>query len=108
MPDYTYICLKEVNGHGEFEASHSIRDEAKLIECPQCKEEGFSTPVKRLISSTGKGVVELSGAEYSAKLKQDAENYKREVYSSEKHYASVLGEGNMQKVQSRLDRQRRS
>jgi putative FmdB family regulatory protein len=47
MPTYTYQC--EV--HGEFETSHSIKEE--LEECPQCQAEGL--PVnkpKRLISLT--------------------------------------------------------
>lgn len=49
MPSYIYECQNKENGHGEFEAIHSINDQ--LTECPQCSVEG--QPViapKRLIS----------------------------------------------------------
>lgn len=44
---YEYECPQ----HGVFEVQQKITD-APLSECPQCKEEGNITPVKRLISKT--------------------------------------------------------
>jgi putative FmdB family regulatory protein len=54
MPTYNYKC--EV--HGEFEASHSIKEE--LEECPQCKVEGKSVKPQRLISM-GTGFILIGG-----------------------------------------------
>lgn len=104
MPTYIYFCG---DGHNEFEEYHSMSDEAKLKECPHCrKEKDISTPVKRLINSMTKGVVELTGQEYTDKVKQDAAAYKKEVYRSELLYSNVLGDNNYSKVQQKLDRQR--
>lgn len=45
MPTYLYEC----STHGEFEVTHSIKDE--LDECPHCKEEGLpAKKPKRLIA----------------------------------------------------------
>lgn len=106
MPTFLYIC-EIANGHGEFEEYHSMSEEARLKECPHCrKEKDISTPIRRLINSMTKGVVELVGQEYTDKLKQDTAAYKKEVYASEQKYSSILGEGNYQKVQEKLDRSR--
>jgi len=47
MPLYEYMCPK----HNEFEVQQSIKDDP-LEFCPQCKEEGADTPVKKLISQS--------------------------------------------------------
>lgn len=44
MPQYLYEC----STCGEFEATHSIKEE--LTECPQCKEHKRESTVKRLIA----------------------------------------------------------
>jgi len=54
MATYLYFCEK----HNEFEVEHSMKE--KLTECPKCKEEGKSNPVKRLIA--GGTTFELKGS----------------------------------------------
>lgn len=54
MATYLYYCEK----HGEFEIEHKMSE--KLSVCPQCKEEGIDTPVKRLIA--GGTSFELKGS----------------------------------------------
>lgn len=105
MPTYLYFCQT----HHEFEEYHSMSDAAKLTECPFCrKEKDISTPVQRLISSGGsRGIVELTGQDYIDKIKSDADKFKKEVYGSEKQYSNVLGPDNYQKLQTRMDRQKR-
>lgn len=44
MPQYLYEC----SICGEFEATHSIKEE--LTECPQCKERKQTSTIKRLIT----------------------------------------------------------
>lgn len=55
MPTYNYQC--EV--HGEFETSHSIKEE--LEECPKCKEEGLSTGKPKRLISMGTGFILVGG-----------------------------------------------
>lgn len=99
MPTYLYACEK----HGEFEEFHSMS--IKLEFCPLCKEEGnLESPVKRLISGNSKGVVVLTGHELMAKTKEDIQKMKREVYSSEKSYANVVGEKKYNDLQTRIDK----
>jgi putative FmdB family regulatory protein len=99
MPTYTYLCPV----HDEFDEYHSIT--MKLTHCPKCKEEGKDQEVKRLISSGGsKGIVELTGHELVAKTKKDAQKLKRDVYSSEKLYANVIGTDRYEGLQKRIDR----
>lgn len=101
MPTYEYDCPT----HGVFEEVHSIK--IKLEHCPQCKEDGKETPVKRLISLGGKGVVELTGAELVSKVKADAAQLKKEAAKSEKVYSSLLGEDKYQSLQTSIDRRKR-
>lgn len=102
MPTYTYKCPI----HNEFEEFHSIS--IKLEHCPKCKEESnVETPIERLISLTGKGVVELYGDELVAKVKEDAKKLKKEVYSNEKTYANMISEDRYQKLQTAYDKNKR-
>lgn len=109
MPTYEYVCSKNIDdgGHGEFESFHSISDSAKLTECPMCrKEKDISTPVERLLSGgSGRGIVELTGRDYVESVQSDAQRVKKEVYSSEKAYANVLGNDRYQSIQQRMDKQ---
>lgn len=111
MPTYCYVCPLPVEegGHAEFEEFHSIRDDAKLKECPHCrKEKDISTPVERTISGgSGRGIVELTGRDLIEKTKADAQNYKKEVYNSEQKYASIIGENKYQEIQQRIDKNNR-
>jgi hypothetical protein len=110
MPTYEYQCSAslEDGGHGEFEEYHSIREDAKLTECPYCrKEKDISTPVQRNISGgSGRGIVQLEGDEYKASVMKDASRIKRDVYSNENSYANVLGNDKYQALQQRMDKQR--
>jgi hypothetical protein len=101
MPDYDYEC----SIHGEFEETHSIN--IKLEFCPKCKEEGKKHPVKRLISLTAKGQIELYGEDLVAKVKADAKKDVREAHQSEKKYANIIGEDRYQSIQTQMDRQKR-
>lgn len=102
MPTYLYLCPI----HDEFEEYHSIT--TKLTHCPKCKEAGKDQEIKRLIAPGGsKGVVELTGHDLIAKAKSDAKQFKRDVYSSEKLYSNVVGEGHYQGLQKSIDKHRR-
>ena len=47
MPCYLYLC----ETHGEFELTHSIKEEVEF--CPKCQEEGKEPQkLKRLIGAT--------------------------------------------------------
>jgi hypothetical protein len=101
MPTYVYLC--DVNNE-EFEEFHSIK--IVLDECVLCKTAGKPAhKPKRLISGgSGRGIVELTGHELVQKTKEDARKFKQEVYSSEKQYANVLGEGTYQNLQTKMDK----
>lgn len=111
MPTYIYVCSTPIEdgGHGEFEEFHSIRDDAKLTECPHCrKEKDILAPVERILSGgSGRGIVELTGRDLIDSVQQDAQRIKKQVYSDEKHYANVLSESKYQQMQQRIDRQKK-
>jgi len=102
MPTYLYECQV----HGEFEEYHSM---SKMLEvCPKCQEAGLEPQkLKQLINCSSKGVVELTGHELIQKTKEDAQKFKKEVYSSEKLYANVLSENNYQNLQTQIDKNKR-
>lgn len=101
MPTYELKCQKCEH---EWEDFFSITAPIPQ-DCPNCKENGN---VKRLIAGgSGKGIVELTGHDLMAKTKEDAAKFKKEVYSSEKLYANVLGETKYQELQTRIDKQKR-
>jgi hypothetical protein len=99
MPEYLYECPK----HGEFEETHSIM--VKLEVCPKCIEESIDPPneVKRLINCMTKGVVELTGNELTAKVKEDANQLQRDAMKSTDLYANLIGESKYQELQQRID-----
>lgn len=98
--EYLYLC--EV-ANKEFDAEHSIKIE--LEECLLCKEANLpSHKPKRLIIGPTAGRIEYSGQELIDKVKEDAQKYKKEVYSSEKLYSNILGENHYHSLQTRLDR----
>ncbi len=101
MPTYTYLC--EV--HNEFEETHSIK--MKLEFCPHCKEDGKETPIKRLISLNGKGVVELTGQELIDKLKSDSKQLQKDAAKNEYKYSNLLGENTYSKLVNRFDRNKK-
>ena len=101
MPSYDHVCLNEECKH-EWEDFYSIKDPVPTY-CPKCGQE----TVKRLISCTSKGVVELYGQDLADKVKEDTEKLKKEIYSSSKAYANILGEEKYHALQTKLDRRKR-
>lgn len=103
MPTYLYEC----ETHGEFEEYHSMS--IVLEFCPKCQEEKVDPPktIKKLINCGTKGVVELSGHELDAKLKDDIRQLKNELPKNEKMYANMLGEDKYQELQVSLDKGKR-
>lgn len=97
---YDHLCE---NCNREFQAEYSIKDDPPT-KCPLCNFDG---KVKRLISAAAPGKVELTGNELTAHIKEDAKRIQREAAKNEKLYASLLGEGRMQQVQQKIDRQKR-
>lgn len=104
MPTYEFKhSIKECNHEWELELSIKAEDPK---ECPQCKQQGNIT---RLISGgSGRGIVELTGQELRAKIKEDGRKFSQEVYSSESKYANVIGESKYQQIQQGLDRGKRN
>ncbi len=98
MPSYDYVC----DIHGEFEEFHSIT--IKLEFCPKCSEEGKQQPIKRLISLSGKGIVELYGQDFVDKVKADAKQIQKDASKSESLYANLIGEKHYQNLQTQMDR----
>ena len=101
MPSYDHICESPDCQH-EWEDFYSITANIPKV-CPKCNKE----TVKRLISGTTKGVVELYGNDLVAKTKEDIQKMKREMHGSEKLYSNFLGEDKYQAVQQRIDKQKR-
>lgn len=61
----------------------------------------------RLISLGAKGVVELTGNELVTKTKEDIVKLKKEMHSSTKVYANMLGEEKYHNLQTKLDQQKK-
>jgi len=99
MPTYEHLC--NTCKH-EWEDTYSIKVDPPKV-CPQCQAE----TVTRLISLSGKGVVELTGQELIDKIKSDANNLKKEAAQKEKVYANLLGEQKYHDLQTRIDRSKR-
>jgi putative FmdB family regulatory protein len=98
MPEYDHICTNTECNH-EWTEEYSIKQDPPK-NCPKCNQE----TVKRLISLTGKGVVELCGQDLVDKVKSDAKNLEKEAYVNEKLYANLLGEGKYHDIQRNLDK----
>ena len=101
----TYEFQHQVeNCNHEWELELSIKA-PDPTHCPKCNKEGN---IVRLISGgSGKGIVELSGHELDQKIKEDTRKFKKEVYSNEYQYASIIGENRYQEIQTSLDRRKR-
>lgn len=103
MPTYEFLHqVPECNHEWELEQSIKANDPE---ECPKC--QGKENIIRLISGGSGKGIVNLEGREYVEKVKQDAKNYAKEVYGSEKQYANVLGESNYNRIQSSMDRAKR-
>lgn len=98
MPTYEHACLNEECKH-KWEDEYSIKQDPPNA-CPKCLKE----TAKRLISGgSGKGVVELYGQDLVDKLKQDVRQLKSDMSKSDKVYANMLGDGNYENLQRRMD-----
>jgi len=84
MPWYEHQC-QECNF--EFEDLYSINADSPTI-CPECGKNA----VKRLISLTAKGVVELTGQDLKRHVKQEAKKIANESSKNEKLKSNLIGE----------------
>ena len=99
MPIYDHLCM---SCNYEWEETYSIKLNPPKY-CPKCR----LAPVKRLISLTGKGVVELYGQDLVNKCKEDAKKIKEEASRDANKYASLLGEDKYHQLQTKMDRRGR-
>lgn len=101
MPSYDYLC--EV-ANEEFEEFHSIT--IVLEDCPLCKKAGRSPHApKRLISGgSGRGIVELSGQELMQQIKSDSLKMKKDIFTSEKKLANIIGESTYHRNETERNR----
>jgi hypothetical protein len=103
MIEYEFLCNEENCKH-EWTEELSIKAPDPEA-CPKCLVKGNLT---RLIGGgNGKGIVERTGQELIDKVKSDAQQYAKEVYGSEQHYANVIGEGKYHELQTKMDRRSR-
>lgn len=84
MPVFEYECLKCQN---EWEDLYLTKEELPT-NCPSCK----SKRIRKLISLTANGVVELTGHELTNKLNADAHKLVRESERNENLLANLVGE----------------
>lgn len=86
---YEHLCTK---CEQEFEDEYSIKQDPPT-KCPLCGEEGS---VKRLISGgSGRGIVELTGHELKAKLREDGQKLKQAAAKNENVLGSMVGESRL-------------
>lgn len=102
MPSYEYFC---VAANEEFESFHSIT--TVLDDCPLCAEAGRPPHApKRLISGgSGRGIVELTGADLKAKIQSDAQQMRHDMSTNPNKLANFVGETKFN--QNELNRTRR-
>ena len=98
MPEYEHMCTNTECNH-EWVDEYSIKMDPPKI-CPKCGQE----TAKRLISLTGRGVVELSGQDFVNKAKEDSLQIQREAATNEYKYSNLLGETAYNDLQSRYDK----
>ncbi len=99
MPTYDHRCDSCLN---EWEESYSIKADPPKF-CPKCNAE----TVTRLISLSGKGIVELTGQDLVDKIKGDVKQLKKDMSKSANVYANMLGESNYNRLQTSIDRRKR-
>ena len=103
MPTYEYFCGNS-ECIGEFEQYHSIT--IKLETCPHCQEAGRGEqPIKRLVSGgMGRGIVQLTGKEYTDKIAADGIKMRNEIYSDSNKLANIVGEEKFHQNELRRNR----
>lgn len=96
MPTYEHICT---DCKHEWEDEYSIKQDPPKV-CPQCLKE----TAQRLISGgSGRGVVELTGQDLVDKIKSDTKQLKKDMHSNANVYANMLGDGNYENLQRKMD-----
>jgi len=98
MPTYEHLCT---HCQQEFEDTYSMKSNPPE-KCLLCGEAGG---VKRLISLTAPGIVELTGAELKQKLKSDGQKLKREAVSNQNKLANLVGEDKFQSTTTAIEKQ---
>lgn len=98
MPMYEHVCQNNSCKY-EWEDQYSIKQEPPKI-CPKCHQE----TAMRVISLSGKGVVELYGQDLVSKCLSDAQKIKNEAHQNANKYANLLGEDRYNKIQTSMDR----
>ncbi len=88
-PVYEHECS---HCEQEFEESYSMKAPVPTV-CPLCHEEGG---VKRLISLTAPGIVELTGHDLKQKLLSDGQKMKQKAAGNENLLANLVGEDKYQ------------
>lgn len=87
MPTYEHLCTnKECNN--EWEDMYSIVKEPPKV-CPKCNLE---TATRIISGGSGKGTVELTGHELTAKTKEDVQKIKQRAARDENYMANLIGE----------------
>ena len=101
MPLFDFQCCN-AECQGEWEDLCS-RNEPLPTECPFCHQQ----TAEKVMSLTGKGVVELVGGEILQSVKKDANRLKKEIYSSENKYANFISDSKYQTLQQKIDKSKR-
>lgn len=102
MPHYEHFCRNEDCKH-EWEDYYSITADPPKV-CPKCNQE---TAQRAISGGSGKGIVELTGHEYAAKIKADAQKLKQEAIRNPEVMANLVGESKFNQIQTHKDRNRR-
>ncbi|HLG27098.1 MAG TPA: zinc ribbon domain-containing protein [Paenisporosarcina sp.] len=98
MVTYEHLCEKCNN---EFEDIYGMTEPIPT-KCPLC---GCDGRVKRLVSGgSGRGIVNLTGHELQAKLRQEGRDLKRAALKDEKVLANLVGEDKFQKNTVKLEK----
>lgn len=97
MPTYEHLCSA---CDSEFEDIYSINADPPTT-CPLCNVEG---KVKRLISGTAKGIVELGPQELQAHILSERVRIKKEFNKNENLRANIIGEAKYNQIESFKDK----
>jgi putative FmdB family regulatory protein len=102
MPTYSHICISETCLN-EWDDFYSIVADPPTT-CPKC---GQATAQRVISGGSGRGIVELTGHDLTAKVKEDTAKLKQEMHSDENTYANMTGHDTYQKLQQKLDEGKR-
>lgn len=102
MPEYEHTC-SNVECQFEWSETYSIKADPPE-QCPKCQ---LLTAQRMISGGSGKGIVQLTGNDLTDKIKSDATQLKKEMYSNEATYANMLGNDKYQQIQTRMDKRKR-